>query len=253
MPAQAAKIYFASDLHLGAPNLSDSHRREQRFLQWLQLIEQDASELYILGDLFDFWFEYHTVVPRGYVRTLGKLAELSDAGLPIHFFTGNHDLWMFGYFEQELGIKVHRQTQLRTIEDKVFLIGHGDGLGPNDLKYKFIKKYIFTNRLCQSLLHWLHPDIGIGIANHFSRRSRLANGTKDEQFLGEQNEWLVQYAQRKLQQQHIDFFVFGHRHLPLQIPIQKSQYINTGDWIKYNTYAIYHQQSMQLCHFPTKM
>lgn len=250
MPAQAAKIYFASDLHLGAPNLGESQRREKRFLQWIdRIVAPDATALYILGDLFDFWFEYKTVVPRGFVRTLGRLADLSDTGLPIHFFTGNHDLWMFGYFEQELGIKVHHQPLLTTIEGKTLLVGHGDGLGPHDIKYKWLKKHLFTNRFCQTLLQWLHPDIGVGIAKHFSHRSRLANGNSDEHFLGNDQEWLVQYAQRKLQQQAIDFFVFGHRHLPLQIPLHNSLYINTGDWIKYHSYAIYHQQSMQLCHF----
>ena len=244
-------IYFASDVHLGVPNLAASQARERRFVQWLDTIKTNATAIYILGDLFDFWFEYHTVVPRGYVRVLGKLAELRDKGIPIYFFTGNHDLWMFGYFEQELGIPVYRQPLLTQIDGKTFLIGHGDGLGPGDLKYKWVKKYLFTNRLCQWLLHWLHPDIGLGIANFFSSRSRLANGTADEHFLGNNNEWLIQYAQRRLQTKHIDYFVFGHRHLPLDIPIQQSRYINTGDWIKYNTYAIYENQQLRLCHFET--
>ncbi len=245
------KVYFASDLHLGVPNLASSQARERRFVQWLDAIKTDATAIYILGDLFDFWFEYHTVVPKGYVRVLGKLAELRDKGIPIYFFTGNHDLWMFGYFEQELGIPVHHKPLLTQIDGKTFLIGHGDGLGPGDLKYKLVKKYLFTNPICQFLLRWLHPDIGLGIANFFSRRSRLANGTSDEHFLGNDREWLIQYAQRRLKTENIDFFIFGHRHLPLDININQSRYINTGDWIKYNTYAIYENQQLRLCHFET--
>lgn len=242
------KIYFASDQHLGAPNHAVSQQREQRFVHWLDSIQHDAAAIYLLGDLFDFWFEYRTVVPRGYVRVLGKLAMLRDAGIPIYFFTGNHDLWMFGYFEQELGIPVYHQPQLVTIDHKVFLIGHGDGLGPHDMKYKLVKRYLFTNPICQKLLHLLHPDVGIGLANYLSRRSRQQTGTADDHYLGDQREYLVQYAYRKLQTQHIDFFVFGHRHLPLTIPIHQSCYVNTGDWIKYNSYAVYEHQQIHLCY-----
>ena len=243
------KVYFVSDFHLGAPNSEQSLVREKKFVQFLNNIQQDATRLYILGDLFDFWFEYKTVVPKGYVRVLGKLAELADGGLPIHFFTGNHDLWMFGYFEQELGIPVYHHPIYTEIEGKTFMIGHGDGLGPDDKGYKILKKYFFTNRFCQKLLGSLHPDWGIKLASYFSKRSRLATGTTDEQFLGEENEWLVAYAKRKLLTRAIDIFVFGHRHLPLSIPINNSLYINSGDWIKYNSYAIYQQQQIEICYF----
>ncbi|QQS30120.1 MAG: UDP-2,3-diacylglucosamine diphosphatase [Sphingobacteriales bacterium] len=243
------KVYFVSDFHLGAPDSSQSLVREKKFVRFLNNIQYDATRLYILGDLFDFWFEYKKVVPKGYVRVLGKLAELADGGLPIYFFTGNHDLWMFGYFEQELGIPVYHRPVCVEIEGKMFMIGHGDGLGPNDKGYKILKKYFFTNRFCQKLLSILHPDLGIGLANYFSKKSRLATGTTDEHFLGEENEWLITYAKRKLQTQAIDIFVFGHRHLPLKIPIQNSLYINSGDWIKYNSYAIYQQQQIEIYYF----
>lgn len=243
------KVYFVSDFHLGAPNNTVSLEREKKFVRFLNTIEKDATSLYILGDLFDFWFEYKTVVPKGYVRVLGKLAELADGGLPIHFFTGNHDLWMFGYFEQELGIPVYHRPIITQIEGKTFMIGHGDGLGPNDKGYKILKKYFFTNRLCQRLLALLHPDLGIGMASYFSRRSRLATGTADDHFLGEEGEWLIAYAKRKLLTSQIDYFVFGHRHLPLKININNSLYINLGDWIKYNSYAVYQEQQIEISYF----
>ncbi|OWY22556.1 UDP-2,3-diacylglucosamine diphosphatase [Sphingobacteriales bacterium UPWRP_1] len=246
---KAEKVYFVSDFHLGVPNAAASLEREKKFVRFLNTIQYDATRLYILGDLFDFWFEYKTVVPKGYVRVLGKLAELADGGLPVYFFTGNHDLWMFGYFEQELGIPVYHRPIVTQIEGKTFMIGHGDGLGPNDKGYKILKKYLFTNRLCQRLLGALHPDWGIGLASFFSKRSRIATGTADEHFLGEEGEWLIAYTKRKLQTQPIDFFVFGHRHLPLKVPIYNSLYINSGDWIKYNSYALYQHQQIELKYF----
>lgn len=244
------KTYFASDQHFGIAN---SKEREKRFVEWLDIIKEDAEAIYLLGDLFDFWFEYKTVVPRGFVRVLGKLAELRDKGIPIYFFVGNHDLWMFDYFEQELDIPVFYRPIIKQIHGKTFLIGHGDGLGPGDTKYKLMKK-VFTNPICQWLFSWVHPNIAMGIAQAMSQRSRRANGHADAVFLGEEKEWLVQYARRKLEQQAIDFFIFGHRHLPLHIPLSpNSQYINLGDWIKYYTYATYNPttQSVDLHYFKT--
>lgn len=242
-------IYFASDLHLGAPNYDKSRQRETRFLDWLNAIRPTAQALYIVGDLFDFWFEYHQVVPKGYVRTLGKLAEWADAGIPIYFFTGNHDLWASNYLTQEIGVQLYREPIVTQIGNKTFMIGHGDGLGPGDTGYKLMKRYLFLNPVCQALLHALHPDIGVGIANYFSRRSRLVTGTADDTFKGNDHEWLVQYALRKLDTQAIDYFVFGHRHLPLSIPLNaKSTYVNLGDWIRYNSYAVYDGQQVQLCY-----
>lgn len=231
------KIYFASDNHLGVPSGAESRERERQFVKWLDTISADAGALFLLGDLFDFWFEYKTVVPKGFVRVLGKLATLRDNGLPIYFFVGNHDLWMDGYFEEELGIPVYRKPLAFESCGKRFLVGHGDGLGPNDKGYKRMKK-VFTNPFSKWLFRWLHPDLGVRLAQHLSVKNKLISGDDDVRFLGEDNEWLVQYCKRKLEHEPYDFFLFGHRHLPMQIPLNgKALYTNTGDWINYFTYA----------------
>ena len=192
----SGKIYFASDLHLGTPDEISSFAREKLFIQWLNDASKDAAEIFIVGDIFDFWHEYKTVVPKGYVRIQGKIAEITDAGIPVHIFTGNHDLWMFGYLEKELGVKLHKSPVQREFNGKKFFIGHGDGLGPGDHGYKLIKK-IFNNPICQFFFRWIHPDVGVRLANYFSRVSRYgATGDKKEleQFTGEDNEGLVQYC-----------------------------------------------------------
>ena len=231
------KIYFASDQHLGAPTPQSSLPREKKFVAWLNVIKEDAGAVFLLGDLFDFWFEYKTVVPKGFVRVLGKLAELEDAGIAIYFFVGNHDLWMRDYFQKELDIPVFHQPQEFDINGKLFLIGHGDGLGPGDYGYKRMKK-VFTLPFFKWLFRWLHPDIGVRLGHYFSVKNKLISGDEDAQFLGEENEWLAQYCKRKLTEKHYDFFVFGHRHLPLEIELNStSKYINLGDWIQYFTYG----------------
>ncbi len=233
------KIYFISDFHLGAPDRPTSLQREKLIVQFLEQIKTEASEIFIVGDLFDFWYEYRTVVPKGYVRILGKLAELTDAGLPIQFFVGNHDMWMKGYFEQELNIPVYYEPKKFERNGKKFLIGHGDGLGPGDHGYKFIKK-IFRNRFCQWLFGILPPAAGVGLANYFSRKSRAVTGQIDEQFLGEDKEWLIAYCKEILQNEYFDYFIFGHRHLPIDFSFKNgSRYINLGDWIRYYTYAVF--------------
>ena len=239
------KIYFASDFHLGVPTYEKSLEREHRIVKWLDSIKDDAEELYLLGDVFDFWFEYKTVVPRGYVRLLGKIAELSDAGIKIHYFTGNHDMWTFDYLEKELNVKIYRAPIEINYNDKAFYIGHGDGLGPGDHGYKFIKK-VFASKVCQWLFARLHPNLGIGIANYFSRKSRIATGTTDEKFLGEEKEWLVIYSKEILAKRHFDYLIFGHRHLPLDIKIENSRYVNLGDWIQYFTYGVFDGVDFQL-------
>lgn len=243
------KIYFASDFHLGIDARKSSAERERQVVRWLDQISADAREIFLVGDLFDFWFEYKTVVPRGYVRLLGKLAELSDAGVPIHFFIGNHDMWMFNYFEEELGIPVHRRPILREWDGKKFMIGHGDGLGPSDYGYKMLKK-VFANPVCQWLFARLHPNFGVGLARYWSVRSRLAKPVKN-QFLGAEKEWLVAYAERKLEQQDIDFFIFGHRHLPIDHVLKdgKSRYINLGEWMYHNSYAEFNGTDVQIKFF----
>ena len=246
------KVYFASDIHLGTPDEVSSLAREKLFVQWLEEIRKDAAEIFIVGDIFDFWHEYQTVIPKGYVRLQGKIAELTDAGIPVNIFTGNHDLWMFGYLEKELGVKMHKAPIQRGFNGKKFFIGHGDGLGPGDHGYKFIKK-VFNNPLCQFFFRWLHPDIGVGLANYFSRISRYGTqGDKKEleKFTGEENEWLVQYCKRVLQRGHIDYFIFGHRHLPLDIKVgEKSRYINTGDWLDYYSYAVFDGENLELKYY----
>lgn len=233
------KIFFASDQHFGAPTSEKSLPREKKFLRWLNDKESEMGALFILGDLFDFWFEYKTVVPKGFVRILGKLAQLRDSGIPIYFFVGNHDLWMDDYFITELGIPVFHQPQVFDINGKTFFIGHGDGLGPGDYGYKRMKK-VFTNPFSKWLFRWLHPDIGVRLGQYLSVKNKLISGAEYVTFLGEENEWLVLYSKRKLQEAHYDYFIFGHRHLPMDIEVGKnSRYINLGDWINYFTYGMY--------------
>jgi UDP-2,3-diacylglucosamine hydrolase len=243
-----------SDFHLGVPTREKSLEREKRIVRFLNQIKNDAKEIYILGDIFDFWFEYKTVVPKGYTRLLGTIAHLSDSGISIHFFTGNHDMWSFSYFQEELGVKLYKEPILKEIDGKKFFLGHGDGLGPGDKGYKFIKK-IFSNSFCQWLFAHMHPNIGIGLANYFSRKSRMANAQADEVFLGENEEWLVQFCKDYLSKNPpVDYFVFGHRHLPLDIRLEKgARYINLGEWVKYNSYAVFDGKELELKFFETNM
>lgn len=243
---EGKKIYFASDNHLGAPTRAASGPREKKFVAWLDEVKHDAAAIFLLGDLFDFWFEYKTVVPKGFTRTLGKLAEISDAGIPIHYFVGNHDLWMNGYFEEELNIPVYHKPQEYTFNNASFLIGHGDGLGPGDRGYKRMKK-LFTNPVAKWFYRWLHPDWGVKLAQYMSVQNKLISGEEDIKFLGEDNEWLVQYSRRKLAEKHRDYFIFGHRHLPLEIDLGKgSKYINLGDWISHFTFGVFDGRVFEL-------
>lgn len=243
---QGKKIYFASDLHLGVPTYDKSLAREKHFVKWLDEVKHDAAEIYLVGDLFDFWFEYKKAVPRGYVRLLGKLAEIADSGIPILLFTGNHDMWIFDYLPQEIGLTLYREPIEKEYNGKSFFIGHGDGLGPGDHGYKFIKK-VFENPLSQWAFARLHPNLGIGAADYFSRKSRASTGESDAVFLGEENEWLVIFCKEILKKQHFDYFIFGHRHLPLEIDLkQNSRYVNLGDWIQYFTYGMFDGNEMHL-------
>ena len=232
------KIFFLSDFHLGAPDQVTSLEREKRIVSFLDQIKEEAEQIFILGDLFDFWFEYKKVVPKGYVRILGKLAELTDRGIPVHFFVGNHDMWMKDYFQKELNIPVYQKPDIFELQGKRLMIGHGDGLGPGDHGYKFLKS-VFRSRWAQLLFGLFPPRLGIGLADFFSRKSRAKTGYQDQVFLGENNEWLVQYCKEVLKQNQLDYFIFGHRHLPLEIRLSDtSTYINTGDWIRYDSYAV---------------
>ncbi len=240
------KIYFLSDFHLGAPDYQSSLQREKKIVSFLESIRQSASAIFIVGDIFDFWYEYKQVVPKGYVRLLGKLAEITDSGIPVHFFVGNHDMWMRNYFQKELNMSVYFEPETFEWNGKKIFIAHGDGLGPEDHGYKFMKS-IFRNSFCQWLFGLLHPSWGIGLANYFSRKSRKKTGKQDEVFLGEDKEWLIIFSRGLLAKEHYDYFIFGHRHLPLDLKLtDKSRYINLGDWITYFTYAEFDGQSVQL-------
>ncbi len=243
------KIYFASDFHLGVPGRLSSKERELQIIRWLEYIKPDAGEIFLVGDLFDFWFEYKTVVPKGFVRLLGKLAELADAGIKMHFFTGNHDMWIFDYFEKELNIPTYRAPIERYFGGKRFLIGHGDGLGPGDYGYKFIKR-VFANPLCQWLFERLHPNFGIGLAKFWSNKSRATN-TNEAEFYGEDDEWLIAYCREVLKEKKIDYFIFGHRHLPILFDLKEnhSWYVNLGEWLNFNSYAVFDGQELELKFF----
>ena len=246
------KIYFASDFHLGVDAHTSSAIRERKIVRWLNSIEADARELYLVGDVFDHWYEYGKTVPKGYVRLLGKLAGMRDKGIPVYFFTGNHDMWMFRYFEEEFGIPIYRHPIMREIDGKKFLIGHGDGLGPGDHGYKFIKS-LFANRLAQAAFRWLHPDIGLGLMKFFSVKSRQY--TADESAFGPpEKEWLVQFCEGDLMSRDVDYYIFGHRHLPVYYRLSngKSTYINLGEWMYACSYGVWDGHEMRLEFFESE-
>lgn len=239
-------IVFLSDFHLGVPNREDSLVRERRIVKFLDEAAKDAVEIHILGDVFDMWFEWKKAVPRGYVRLLGKLAELHDRGIPLHLYIGNHDMWTFGYLAEECGLIVHREPVMRQCAGKKFMIGHGDGLGPGDHGYKFIKR-IFRSGLCQWLFARLHPNFALGLAEFWSGRSRKKSYDNDRKFIGEANEWLAIHCREVLKKEHYDYFVFGHRHLPMDLQVgDHSRYINLGDWITRFTYAVFDGNELKL-------
>ncbi len=243
------KTYFASDFHLGIDAAKSSKERERQIVRWLDSIMPEAEALYLVGDVFDFWFEYLKVIPKGYVRLFGKLAEWRDEGIPIYFFTGNHDMWMFRYFEEELDIPIYRKPLLREIQGKQFFIGHGDGLGPGDYGYKFIKK-VFSDPLCQWLFERIHPNLGIWLMQFWSCKSKGATPFENS-FMGAEKEWLVTYCQKKLEEISADFFIFGHRHLPIDYTLRNgsSRYINLGDWLTFNSYAVFDGDDLVLKFF----
>ena len=243
---RAKKIFFLSDFHLGAPNAAKSLEREKLIVQFLDEIKEQASTIFIVGDMFDFWYEYKKVVPKGYVRLLGKIASITDAGVPVHFFVGNHDMWMKTYLQTELNVSVYFEPREFEFNGKRFYIGHGDELGPGDHGYKALKK-VFRNPLSQWLFGILPPYFGMGLANYSSRKSREATGMTEETFLGEEKEWLIIYAREVLKQKNIDYFIFGHRHLPIEHRLTNtSLYINLGDWINYFTYAVFDGKELTL-------
>jgi UDP-2,3-diacylglucosamine hydrolase len=243
------KIFFASDFHLGVPDAASSLEREKKIVRWLDKVRPEAQAIFLLGDIFDFWFEYKHAIPKGFIRIQCKLAELTDSGMRVFFFTGNHDMWMFDYFTKELNIPVLRKPVSMQLGDKYFHIGHGDGLGPKDYTYKVLKQ-VFASPLSQWLFARIHPNTGIGLANFWSRRSRISNTKEDEVFHGEDAEWLVTYCKETEAREHHDFYVFGHRHLPLDIKIgDRSRYLNLGEWVNYCSYAVYDGNDLQIQYF----
>jgi UDP-2,3-diacylglucosamine hydrolase len=243
----ANKIYFASDFHFGVPDHALSREREDLVVSWLEEIRKDAAEIYLIGDVFDFWFEYSAVIPKGFIRFQGKLAELADSGIKITLFKGNHDMWMFDYFVKELGIQVISDELILERNGKKFYLHHGDGLGPGDVKYKILKK-IFRSTFCQWLFARIHPNFGVRIAKKWSKYSRLQNNQKEE-FQDLSKEWLVSYCKELLLKEHYDFLIFGHRHLPLDVQLGKSRYINLGEWMNFNSYAVFDGENLELRYF----
>lgn len=251
------KIYFASDFHLGIPDHESSLIREKKLVRWLDIIKDDAEEIFLMGDLFDFWFEYKYVIPKGYVRLLGKLAEITDSGIPVHMFRGNHDIWAFEYLNKEINIILYREPLIRTMGGKKFYLAHGDGLGPGDTGYKFLKK-VFEFKPNQFLFRWLHPDIGARMGLYFSKKSRLANVAKFKKSPEEvmlDDEMLIHYTNHKISQMpDIDYFIFGHRHLPLHTKVGNSdaEILILGDWIYLFSYGVFENGKMHLRYFETK-
>ncbi len=242
------KIFFASDFHLGVPTPETSLEREKMLCAWLDEIKDEAKEIYLLGDLFDWWFEHKYTVPKGFVRTLGKLAELSDAGIPITLFTGNHDMWMYGYLEKEIGIKIFKDPVVKEFSGKKFFIGHGDGLGPGDTMYKLMK-WFFRSSVCQWMYARLHPNFSMWLGHYLSGKSRIGKGDTDKVYLGDK-EYLLQFCREKEKEEHFDYYVFGHRHLPIDVLVgNSSRYVNLGEWVNYRSYAVFDGNELTLKYY----
>jgi UDP-2,3-diacylglucosamine hydrolase len=233
---ETGKIYFASDFHLGLPAGSLPVEREKKVVKWLNSVAGDAKEIYLLGDIFDFWWEYKLVIPRGFTRFLGTVSEITDSGIPVHFFTGNHDMWVGNYFSDECGMTIHTSPITTQFDGKRFHLAHGEGLGTKSTGYKILLS-IFRNRPLQVMYSALHPSIGIGIGHRWSLNSRLGKGITKE-FLGEEDEDLIRYARSVLENEKIDYFIFGHRHLAMKYNLMpETEIVFLGDWIKNGSYA----------------
>ncbi|TAF43460.1 MAG: UDP-2,3-diacylglucosamine diphosphatase [Sphingobacteriales bacterium] len=240
------KSYFASDFHLGAPTYALSRERETRIVHWLDSLKSDAAEVFLMGDIFDFWFEYKTVIPKGYIRLLGKLAELSDGGTQIYFFKGNHDMWVFDYFKKEFSTIIIDDDIEITRNGKKFFLHHGDGVGKGDKGYKLLKK-IFRNKFCQWLFSIVHPNIGVGLANYWSSKSKLAK-RNEKKFEAVELAWISDFNKNQIALGNsYDFIIMGHRHFPVDVSLQQNtRYINLGEWINFNTYAVFDGNELKL-------
>jgi len=245
------KIYFASDAHFGSRTFEDPIENERRFVRWLDSIKYDAAAVYLVGDMIDFWYEFKYVVPKGFTRFLGKLGELTDSGIEVHWFIGNHDIWIFDYIGKETGAIIHREPLTCNLLGKSFYIAHGDGLGDNSLGFKFIRS-VFHNKILQKMFTWIHPRWTIPFGLNWSKHSRKT-GEDYSGYLGEDKEHLVIYAKEFLRTNPADFLIFGHRHIMLDLMLaQRSRIIILGDWIKYFSYAVFDGENMWLDQFETE-
>lgn len=243
------KVYFASDFHFGAPDYESSLVREKKVVRWLDSIQDDAGAILLMGDMFDFWFEYKHVVPKGFVRFLGKVAEIADKGVPIWFFLGNHDMWMFDYFPKELGVKMISDPTVFKINNKIFYLGHGDALGPGDFFFKLVRVF-FRSKACQWFFSRIHPNGALGFAHYWSAVSRKNHNHNDNEFLGEENEWLFIHSSEVEAKKHHDYYIFGHRHLPMNLKVSEtSNYINLGEWINFCTYLTFDGTNVEMHEF----
>ncbi|MCH5226478.1 MAG: UDP-2,3-diacylglucosamine diphosphatase [Muribaculaceae bacterium] len=229
--------YFLSDLHLGAPYLEGARENELRIVRFLDSIKGNADTIYLLGDILDYWYEYKYVVPRGYVRFFGKLAELADAGIKIVWMKGNHDIWIFDYLPAELGIEVKDGTLVEEIHGKKFFLTHGDGVGKIDPKFRLIRS-VFRNKFCQWMFSGIHPRWTVPFAYNWSNHSRYtgeARGIPDESLLKNLKEFVKEYHQLHPE---IDYFIFGHVHvLSREIMESGCEMIVLGEWIHTFSYA----------------
>jgi len=241
------KIYFASDFHLGLKTGAPPLDREKQVVSWLKSIAPDAKEIYLLGDVFDFWWEYRQVVPRGFTRFLGTVASITDSGIPVHFFTGNHDMWVTDYLSSECGMIVHTDPLTAEFDGLKFHLAHGEGLGTRDNGYRLLLS-IFRNKPLRALYSSLHPSIGMGIGHKWSHNSRLAKGIRKD-FLGEENEDLIRYARSVMSHEKIDYFIFGHRHLGMKLQLREGPGILfLGDWITSGSYGEWDGSGLNIVH-----
>lgn len=244
-------IYFLSDAHLGSRAIEHGRTHERRLVNFLDSIKEKAAAVYLLGDMFDFWYEYKLVVPKGYTRFLGKLSELTDRGVEVHYFTGNHDMWCGDYLERECGVTLHRVPLTVEIYGKTFLLAHGDGLGDPDRKFKVLSA-IFHSKSCQILFSALHPRWAIEFGLNWAKHSRLKRvDGREPEYMGENKEYLVLYAKEYLKtHDEINYFLFGHRHIELDLMLSRnSRILILGDWINYFSYAVFDGEHMFLEEF----
>ena len=239
-------IYFLSDAHLGSWAIDHRRMQERRLVRFLDSIKDKAAAVYLLGDMFDFWYEYKYVVPRGYTRFLGKLSELADMGVEVHFFTGNHDIWAYNYLERECGVILHKQPQTIELYGKIFYLAHGDGLGDPSKSFKVIRS-IFHNKVCQWLFSGLHPRWGLWFGQAWAKHSRLKHEAEGvPPYMGEDREHLVLYTKKYIQyHSNVDYFIYGHRHIELDLQLtKKARVLILGDWISQFTYVVWDGQHL---------